>query len=493
MSSSKQNNRLADQAQTEGTDATPSTSHNLGCDDTELPTYAEHEMSLRDQVQQLVDEARKDGAELPITKHPEGPHIYNNQHLVFKNQPHDVAALYRRCRKILETYFDAIEARNDEMVALLIESGLVTTETTNQHERTPLIAAVEAGNVRTVQQLMDFDADVNAFGGTIIYPLGFYSGKKPENTYRTPLQYAAEKGNLTIVKLLMETYQADDSLIAPDGQHALRLAAANGYKEIVDYLPSRRGGGWRRWKTKHRYAMLRVKRATRNIYKFFKILLWYTPKFLLWDMPRELIVQPLIRSFRWLKDHHKDIPGLIAAWLKKLPPRIWESLKKIPGAVQEILQEIVRFIWRFIISIPKTVKLVSIWTWGGLKKFGTAVRDILSRFLSLLHTIITAIATFFRDLTLSDVLRGFKTFLHGIFVDFPKKLWEWLCKFGDVSYEVLKALFGNVGWALWWMGRGILELLIYVPKKLAIIFVEFFKSLGNGFHELMIWIDPKRA
>ena len=62
---------------------------------------------------------------------------------------------------------------------------------------------------------------------------------------------AAEKGNLTIVKLLIEAYHADDKLIAKDGQIALRLAASNGHREVVDYLPSRSGGGMKRWKRKY--------------------------------------------------------------------------------------------------------------------------------------------------------------------------------------------------------------------------------------------------
>jgi hypothetical protein len=42
-------------------------------------------------------------------------------------------------------------------------------------------------------------------------------------------------GNLVIVKILMEEYHCDDGLVASDGQIALRLAAQNGHREVVDF------------------------------------------------------------------------------------------------------------------------------------------------------------------------------------------------------------------------------------------------------------------
>ena len=78
-------------------------------------------------------------------------------------------------------------------------------------------------------------------------------------TQRTPLQQACKTGNLPIVKLLMETHACNDALIAPDGQLALRLASRNGHKDIVSYLPLRRGGGWKRWKHNHKQSMFIAK------------------------------------------------------------------------------------------------------------------------------------------------------------------------------------------------------------------------------------------
>jgi predicted metal-binding membrane protein len=77
---------------------------------------------------------------------------------------------------------------------------------------------------------------------------------------------AASIGSLPIVKLLFEPpYSANDALVAPDGQIALRLAAENDHRAIVDYLPSRRAGGYLRFKTHHARSIERIKNALHQI------------------------------------------------------------------------------------------------------------------------------------------------------------------------------------------------------------------------------------
>ncbi|KAF2248968.1 ankyrin [Trematosphaeria pertusa] len=411
----------------------------------------------------------------------------------------------KRRQQVVSTYFNAIKSKNDEFVAMLIESGLVTTETTDKNGRTPLLAAVEAGNVRTVQQLMDFDAHVNAFGVTAGLPVRRY-GKPPAKTYRTPLQLAAEKGNLTIVKLLMETYHADDSLIAPDGELALRLAASNGHREIVKYLPVRRGGGLRRWKTKHNKAMQRVKRAGKNIYKFFKFFLWDTPKFFLWSLPKHAIFLPVSRGAKWMYEHQHEIPGIIAGWLKKVwewikkvPRDVWDFAKKVPKFVWDVVKKIpsmvkafFKFVWDGIKSIPKAARLVFLWIWGGIKSISTTIGHVFAQLFSFIHTALSAITSFFRNLTWTDVLNGLQAFLRAIFIDAPRKIWSWLRKFEEMTLKVFESIFGVLGCIVWWLLRGIVELFIYVPKKVGLIFAGIAQSMGSGCKEVLIWINPKR-
>jgi Ankyrin repeat len=70
-----------------------------------------------------------------------------------------------RIRQAIVTgFFDAISKGQGETIELFINRNLVTANTTNEWKKTPLLAAVAAKNVRIVQELLDFGADVNAFG-----------------------------------------------------------------------------------------------------------------------------------------------------------------------------------------------------------------------------------------------------------------------------------------------------------------------------------------
>ncbi|KAL8946667.1 MAG: hypothetical protein Q9222_006963, partial [Ikaeria aurantiellina] len=107
-----------------------------------------------------------ENGDLPATLH----HLSNSTHPVIR---YDVVA----------SFFAAIERRQSNLVAQMISSGSITANTLDHTGRTPLIAATSAGNVRMVQELVDFDADVNAFG-------------KYQRADRTPLMVAAGNGNL---------------------------------------------------------------------------------------------------------------------------------------------------------------------------------------------------------------------------------------------------------------------------------------------------------
>jgi hypothetical protein len=451
------------------------------------PTYTEDGANINDRIRELSEAARGDGQDLPISEYPR-PEVYDFY------RERDLNEVTRRRQDIVATYFDAIKTKKDEVVAALIESGVVTTETTNNNGRTPLIAAIESGNTRTVQQLMDFDADINAFGIVVGMPPPYY-GKKPAMIKRTPLMVAAEKGNLTIVKLIMETYGADDSIIAPDGELALRLAASNGHREVVDYLPSRRAGGFKRWKTKHGKAMKRIKRAVRGMYEFFRVILYEVPRFFLWSIPKHAIVLPLVRGAKWLHKHRAALPQMILAGLKAIgrrlkefPFKVWRVIKEIPSAIKEFA----KFIWQGIKRLPKALKIALLWVWSGIKRIGTSISNIFTRLFSFLHTVFAAIASFFRNITLKDVWDGLVALLRAIVVEAPKKIWEWLCKFERMTLKMFEALWGCTGWLLWMLLRSIVELFIYLPKKLVEILLSCGMSIQGGCREILIWIDPKR-
>lgn len=115
----------------------------------------------------------------------------------------------------------------------------------------PIYHAVKFSQANVMRHLINLNADVNSFSHqrlSVILPSIHDTYYPHYDPLRTPLMCAAEQGNLNVCKILCETAFADPMLIAPDGQTAQRLAARNGHKEIVQYLPANRGGSWLRLK-----------------------------------------------------------------------------------------------------------------------------------------------------------------------------------------------------------------------------------------------------
>src|SRR5947209_4561349 len=112
----------------------------------DLPTYTETDGGgLQSMIQQLS--TLTDRLTLPITEYPcPIEYRYNAQESV------------RLQWDIIEAFFNAITTKKDEVVAMMIENNFVTIETTDMYGQTPLLAAVAAGNMRMVQELMDFGA-----------------------------------------------------------------------------------------------------------------------------------------------------------------------------------------------------------------------------------------------------------------------------------------------------------------------------------------------
>jgi hypothetical protein len=456
----------------------------------DLPTYTESDEGLPSTIQQLL--TLSGNVNLPITSCQ--PSLHHGFGVPYE--------LTRIQQDVVRSFFAAISTKKDEVVAMMIENNLVTANTTDRFGQTPLLAAVAAGNVRMVQELVDFGAEVDGFG--------VHGG-----TERTPLQLAASMGNLILVKLFIEVYHANDALIAPDGQLALRLAVANGHREVADFLPLRRGGEWRRWEIHHAKAIERTKKALKRIYRVFKFLAWDIPKFFLWLLPKEVVVMPTKKAMVWAWKHR----GRFGPWCKRqaqeTPARIqkmsrWalEKTRAIPKAATKTAKETWAFctqtlprwlkkFWRYLLSfltkkIPAAFKIIVQWLWAGLKTIGHSIFSVLGRALSLLHTLISSVISFFRALTLKDIWNGFCDLLRTIFVDVPVKICSWASKFFEVSYEVMGTLFGLTGKILASIGLALLYVATYIPTKILIIVTSLGGSVGKAWEELLVWINPKR-
>jgi Ankyrin repeats (3 copies) len=443
-----------------------------------LPNYADVQQGsdIQTTILELATVASAEGLELPITAC--GTYHGINYHAV------DSRVCELR-ESIVVSFFDSITTKKDELVALMIQHRLVTANTTDSAGQTPLLAAIAVEDVRMVQELLDFDADVNAFG---VDPAG-----DSALSQRTPLQLAVAHGNLTLVRLLMEVYHADDALVAPDGQLALRLAAGNGHRDIVAYLPRRRGGGWRRWKAKHAVAMDRARRAATRLGQIGKFFAWDVPYTLLYAFVDGIrwCWKHRMQAAIWCKQQLAGLPHGVAAGLGKLPKfaiRVlrwfWEAIKAIPYLLKWIL--------RVLTKIPRGIQTVVTWLWKGLVEIGHAAASVLARLVSLLHTIFSKLVDFFGAITFKDIWNGLCALMHVILVGVPLKLWHWLKQFGVVSYEALKATFGTAGKVAWWFACITLWIITYIPKKVGQILMSFGESIGKAWEELLVWIDPKR-
>jgi hypothetical protein len=333
---------------------------------------------------------------------------------------------------------------------------------------------------------------------------------------------AASMGHLPLVKFLMEECNCDDSLIAPDGQIALRLAIANCHREVVDYLPARRGGGLMRWKTQHQKEIRRVKKALTKIFQFLKVFLWDIEKFFLWKIPRYAIVIPLKKACTWCWENRKKFPAWLKSQIQQTPIRIrkfsksmWKGAKAIPKATWKGAKVIPKATWKFSTEtlprwlkkcvlwvwnvltkrIPEAIHSLKEWIWATMMQIGEAVWNIILKTASLLHTAFQAVITFFSNLTLKDIWHGFCEFLRAIFITFPKAVWFSILAFSDAISDVMKSTFGTIGKCIWlivvWIVVGGVKLVTFVPRKLLVISQSLGRSLCKGFYEIAVWVSPK--
>jgi hypothetical protein len=343
-------------------------------------------------------------------------------------------------------------------------------------------------------------------------------------TLRTPLQLAASMGHLVLVKLLMEQYHSDDALIAPDGQIALRLAAENEHREVVDYLPARRGGGFRRWKHKNKTAIRRAKSAAQGIGYFVKFFVWDIEKFFLWSVPKRLIVKPLVKASSWCWEHRREFRPWCAHQLKETPGRVarfvkwigrtirrvgkwlWKVMLKFPtmlkdlavwlwkvvSKIPKIIGRLAAWIWRLLtVKLPKAIALLAHWVAVGFTSVAKVIWNAILKIVSFLSTVVAAIVSFFRSLTLKDIWNGFCDALTAVFVALPKMIWSWIMAFGEGSYKMMKIILGEVGEILWYIGYGLLWVVTFIPRKLWIMLESLGGVIAKAGYEIRVWVDPK--
>jgi len=141
-----------------------------------------------------------------------------------------------------DSVFKIISNGQIEALDQFVKLGLDVTHIHPRRSQYPVFHAVKYMQTNMMRHLINLGADVNTWSATIVQGCIPLFDQPDHERLRTPLMCAAEQGNLNICKILCESAFADPMLIAPDGQTAQRLAARNGHREIVQYLPAHRGG-----------------------------------------------------------------------------------------------------------------------------------------------------------------------------------------------------------------------------------------------------------
>lgn len=262
----------------------------------------------------------------------------------------------------------------------------------------------------------------------------------------------------------------------------------------------------------HRWGFIR--KATNGIYTFFRILLYEIPKFLLVDCPREI----LKASMRGIVRLYKAIPPLkewpsivsramisMAQGIKEFLIAVAKGIKATPKAIYKTGKYLTQQTWKGIKAVPGLLKAGAQKTWSGLKIIGSWFKELFLRFprsiiskfctyssiLSFLHTLISAIASFFRSITLANIISGFKIILQAIFIDLPKLLWNGLKSLGRGIQTTLVCFFGGIYWCVYYIIYGLGWVCLYVPKRIGRIIAQIAGGIGQAFKEVWVWISPK--
>ena len=89
-------------------------------------------------------------------------------------------------------------------------------------------------------------------------------------------------------------------------------------------------------------------------------------------------------------------------WIGTLPSKIKIAVLQVWQRVRQIPEEVLHFAKR----IPGVFRTIGRFLWDGMKTVGSALRLVVGKTVSLLHTIFEAIATFYRNLTLANIWAG---------------------------------------------------------------------------------------
>lgn len=461
-----------------------------------LPEYAvESEEGILNDDQ--IEFMRSVGMELPIMAGT----LSLNPNAVPADERELKETVRRMQNRLVQQFHTMIFNGNEEAVQLMISKGLVSPHTATFTGETPLIAAITTSHNTNgmVRRLLRLGASVDEYGQRPGLLLSGEGSNEPR--LRTPLQYAAELGKFATVRILIEEFNADDSLVAPDGALALRLAAQNGHRDVVEYLPVRRGGAWKRWQTRHKRELRRMKDAAVAIGHF----VIGVPKFCFYTVPKHLIWVPLTRSLKNMWKNRSAIMAEAGRLIRELPARtrdgtvrlcqgLYRGIRKLPKLSADLLKgcwDLTKYLGRksamFIQGIPKATRLVAEWAWSGMVRLGKAIGNVINKAAALCHTALMKLVS---TITWTNILQGLEALGNAI-VGVPSAVIRTVQALGSTLYDMSKTLLGSFGTVLWFIGYGISWLILIVPRHLWDLSKSAGRLLALGVHECVVYFNPK--
>lgn len=439
--------------------------------DTPLPRYSETDTNGFAARLELFQSSHPEYPIVPVTKHPGVPEQSNNRHRSLSStkeswqsariDAHDLQA------DIVAALFASISSSDTVAATHLIHKGLISPDCPKATGETPLLASIRARSAPTARALLLHGADPDLVG-------------KPgpdHSAERTPLMLAAATGQLAIVRMLLGDFGADDAAVGPRGDTALRLAAEAGHRDVVRYLPTRRGGAWRR--LRHSREVVALRRAAVNAREMARFIAWDLPRLLLIDIPWEVGKWIWRRKHRigpWVVRAVRGVPrGLV-----DLAKGVWKGLKRLP-----------RLLWRVIVWIYEVVPRA----WGiiwkgfvaGVKRVSRAFAFAARRIVSVLHSFFAAVITRLKDIKFKDVGHDLLVAVEALFVKLPRAVWAFVCQLVVVAGRAFQACFSN------YCIRTMFKLLCVVPKILWSMLESLWASFGRGLDELVTLVNPKRV
>lgn len=469
--------------------------------ETPVPSYTETDEDGFSARLQAFREAHPEYPVVPVTKHPGIPDRPQN----YRRSASGSTELWQSAggeahglqADIITALFAAIAGRNTAAVHHLISQGLISPDCPSRTGETPLLASIRARSAPAARTLLALGADANLLGKAVVADPGRSTirrgggdggGADAGAADRTPLMLAAATGQLATVRLLVGDFGADDAVVGPRGETALRLAAAAGHGDVVRYLPARRGGAWRR--LRHSKEVVALRRAARTAGKVVRFLAWDLPRLTLVVLPwkvAKFVWKRRGRIGRWVLRVVREVPGMVRDFAKSA----WRGVKKLPGLAWRGIKALPRAAWEVIVWISEVVPRALGIVWKGLvdgaRKVGRAVAFAARRLVSVLHSFFAAVISRLRDIKLRDVWHDLLVAMEAFCVKLPGAVWAFMCQSVVVAGRAIKSCFTSR------LTRALLKLVCILPKALWSMLEKLWASFGRGVDELMTLVNPKRV